>query len=55
VQRAAVHTEPALTKAELIADIAASNPHLRVADVELVVATIFDHIAAVLARGARVE
>jgi integration host factor subunit beta len=44
-----------LTRSELIADLAADNPHLRVADVELIVATIFDHITAALARGARVE
>ena len=44
-----------MTRAELIADLAASHPHLRVADVELIVATIFDHITAALARGARVE
>jgi integration host factor subunit beta len=31
-----------LTKSDLIADLAADNPHLRVADVELLVATIFD-------------
>jgi integration host factor subunit beta len=42
-----------LTRSELIADIAASNPHLRLADVELI--AIFDHITAALARGARVE
>ena len=29
------NTEPALTKSDLIAELAASNPHLRVADVEL--------------------
>jgi integration host factor subunit beta len=44
-----------LTRAELIAELAASNPHLRQADIELIVTTIFDHITAVLARGARVE
>jgi integration host factor subunit beta len=44
-----------LTKSELIADIAANNPHLRVADVELIVTTIFDQITAVLARGGRAE
>jgi integration host factor subunit beta len=47
--------DPAVTRSDLIADIAASHPHLRVADVELIVATIFDHITAALARGARVE
>jgi integration host factor subunit beta len=44
-----------LTKSELIAELAANNPHLRVADVELIVTTIFDHITAAMARGARVE
>ena len=44
-----------MTRSELIADLAASNPHLRVADVELIVATIFDQIAAALARGERIE
>jgi integration host factor subunit beta len=44
-----------LTRSELIAELAADNPHLRVADVELIVAAIFDHITAALARGARVE
>ena len=31
MQRTAVNTEPALTRAELIAELATSNPHLRVA------------------------
>ena len=44
-----------MTKSELIADIAANNPHLRVADVELIVAAIFDQIADALVRGGRVE
>jgi integration host factor subunit beta len=44
-----------LTRAELIAELAACNPHLRVADVELIVTTIFDQITAALARGERVE
>jgi integration host factor subunit beta len=44
-----------VTKAELIAVLAASNPHLRQADVELIVATIFNQITAALARGDRVE
>jgi integration host factor subunit beta len=55
VQRAAAYTEPALTRSELIAELAASHPHLRVADVELIVATIFGQIIAALARGDRVE
>ena len=44
-----------MTKSELIAELAASNPHLRGADVELIVATIFDQITTALARGERVE
>jgi integration host factor subunit beta len=44
-----------LTKSDLIADLAADNPHLRVADVELLVATIFDQITGALVRGDRVE
>ena len=44
-----------MTKSDLIADLAARNPHLRVADVELIVAAIFDRITAALARGDRVE
>jgi integration host factor subunit beta len=44
-----------LTRSDLIADLAASHPHLRVADVELIVATIFDQITAALARSERVE
>ena len=44
-----------MTRSDLIAEIAASNPHLRVGDVELIVTTIFDHITAALAHGARVE
>ena len=43
-----------MTRSELIADIAASNPHLRLADVELIVTTIFDQITDALARGDRV-
>ena len=44
-----------MTKSELIAELADSNPHLRGADVELIVATIFDEITGALARGERVE
>ena len=44
-----------MTRAELIAEPAISNPNLRVADVELIVTTIFDQITAALARGERVE
>ena len=44
-----------MTKSELIAQLAAANPHLRQPDVELIVGTIFDEISAALARGDRVE
>ena len=44
-----------MTKSELIAQLAAENPHLRQPDIELIVATIFDEITAALARGDRVE
>ena len=44
-----------MTRAELIAELAASNPHLRTADAELIVTTIFDQITAALARRERVE
>ena len=44
-----------MTRVELIAELTASNPHLRVEDAELIVSTIFDQITAALARGERVE
>ena len=44
-----------MTKSELIAGLAAHNPHLRGADVETIVSTIFDEITAALSRGSRVE
>jgi integration host factor subunit beta len=44
-----------MTKSELIAELAAANPHLRAADVEVIVSTIFDEITRALASGARVE
>lgn len=45
----------AMTRSELIARLAAKNPHLTIKDVERIVTTIFDEIAAALARGDRVE
>jgi integration host factor subunit beta len=45
----------ALTRSELIAEIAAAHPSLRDADIATVVATIFNEIASALARGDRVE
>ena len=44
-----------MTKSELIAHLAAENPHLRQPDIELIVATVFEEITAALARGDRVE
>jgi integration host factor subunit beta len=44
-----------VTKSELIAELASANPHLRAADVEVIVGTVFDEITAALARGDRVE
>ncbi|ACI52929.1 integration host factor, beta subunit [Gluconacetobacter diazotrophicus PA1 5] len=44
-----------MTKSELIAELAAANPHLLSRDVELIVQTIFSEISAALARGDRVE
>ncbi|MCR6630014.1 MAG: integration host factor subunit beta [Magnetospirillum sp.] len=44
-----------MTKSELIARLAESNPHLYQRDVERIVTTIFDEIAAALAQGDRVE
>jgi integration host factor subunit beta len=44
-----------MTKSELIAELANANPHLRGADVEVIVATIFEEITQALARGERVE
>ena len=46
---------PALTRSELITELASSNPHLRQGEIELIVATIFDRITDALARGDRVE
>jgi len=44
-----------MTKSELILRIGELNPHLYHRDVERIVVTIFDEIAAALARGDRVE
>lgn len=44
-----------MTKSELIARIAAANPHLYQRDVERIVSTILDEITEALARGDRVE
>ncbi len=44
-----------MTKSEMIARLAAANPHLYHRDVERIVTTVFDEIATALARGDRVE
>lgn len=44
-----------MTRSELIARIAAANPHLYHRDVERIVTTIFDEITTALSRGDRVE
>jgi len=44
-----------MTKSELIAELAAANPHLTAKDVEMIVSTVFDEITAALSRGDRVE
>ena len=44
-----------MTKSELIAELAAANPHLLSRDVEIIVATIFTEITTALSRGERVE
>jgi integration host factor subunit beta len=44
-----------MTRAELIAHLAAQQPHLTAEDVELAVKMIFDQMSDVLARGERIE
>jgi integration host factor subunit beta len=44
-----------MTKSDLVRRLAEANPHLYTRDVERIVATVFDRIAAALARGDRVE
>lgn len=44
-----------MTKSELIAKLAAANPHLFQRDIERIVSTIFDEITEALANGDRVE
>jgi integration host factor subunit beta len=44
-----------MTKSELILRLAERNPHLYQRDEERIVSTIFEEIAAALARGDRVE
>jgi nucleoid DNA-binding protein len=40
-----------MTRSDLIAELAASIPHLRQSDAELIVSAVFDHITDALARG----
>lgn len=44
-----------MIKSELIQRLAEENPHLYQRDVERIVSTVFEEIAAALARGDRVE
>ena len=44
-----------MTRSDLIAELAASTPHLRQSDAELVVSAVFDHIIRALASGGRIE
>ena len=44
-----------MTKSELVQRLAEANPHLYQRDVERIVSTVFDEIAAALSRGDRVE
>jgi integration host factor subunit beta len=44
-----------MTRAELIADLAAGNPHLRLAHMELIIDAVFGRITSALASGDRVE
>ncbi len=45
----------AMTRSELITQLAAENPHLRHSDVEAIVTTIFEEITSTLSDGRRVE
>ena len=42
-----------MTKSDLVQRLAEANPHLHHRDAEIIVAAIFDEIAAALARGGR--
>ena len=44
-----------MTRSELVATLAAKNPHLMHRDIEMIVATVFDEITGALAQGDRVE
>jgi len=51
----AVSGERAITKSDLVKRLAAANPHLLQRDVERIVSTVFERIAAALERQDRVE
>jgi integration host factor subunit beta len=44
-----------MTRSDLIAELHASNPHLRVVDIERIVEVVFEAITEALARGDKVE
>ena len=44
-----------MTRGDLIVELAASHPHLRQADIELIVTAVFDQLSRALANGQRVE
>jgi integration host factor subunit beta len=44
-----------MTRSELIAALAGSNPRLQQSDAELIVSTVFDHIISALTHGGRGE
>jgi integration host factor subunit beta len=44
-----------MTRSDLVAELAASNPYLRARDAEVIVLAVFDHIVSALAHGQRVE
>jgi integration host factor subunit beta len=44
-----------MTRSELIAGLAEDNPHLTIADVERIVAALFNEMTDALSRGERVE
>lgn len=44
-----------MTKSELIADLAASHPNLKLEEIDNIVSTIFSEIESALVRGDRVE
>lgn len=44
-----------MIRSELVAKIAAENPHLTQADAEMIVRTIFETITETLSKGDRIE